>query len=993
MPRDQGARCAISAGAIRGYGAGAVIYVLFALLAGLAWAIWFILGLALWIPLVATAVLFLMALGYLIFRTVRARRSAGALERAIAEQARQQEANASPAKRAEIQALQKQILDGINALKSSKLGGKKRGGGALYSLPWYAIIGPPGAGKTTALKASGLQFPYADSSIRGVGGTRNCDWWFTNEAILLDTAGRYTTEHEDQSEWLSFLDMLRKHRSQKPLNGLIVAVSVPDIIDANDVSIEAMGKKLRARIDEVMTKLGMVLPVYFVITKCDLIAGFNEFFADLRKSDRAQAWGATVPLKADRNNPGQLFAQEFDVLVKEIHARSMKRLAFERDRRAREAIYQFPLELSGIKRNLADLIAQVFMVNAFQGTPTFRGFYFTSGTQEGAPMGRVLQRMGQAMGIQPQQIAQQQRVESKSYFLYDVFTKVVFPDADVAARSASEIRRQRLVRIGVSATAMALAFTLAIPSITSFLNNRKLLAYSKATAEAAMKIDWKSGDPIRTKIDQLDPLRHLLADLEAHSKEGEAIRVGKDEKVSVTGFLMYSGHEIYPQLLRLYIKNMQDGFVMPCKFKLESELSSIKGVPENYARERRMLKAYLMLSDVAHLDVDWAIGQYVPLWAKLNQSTNDIAIIDLRKRMQPHVNYYFELIKPGDDGKAAATFVPQNDKVVDYARKVLTSVPPRKRYYAMFVNTIEVELNDDMQDEVRSNLRYPPTSLDAMFSDRKEVLGWLKSSQNEANKGYYQVAGPYTDKGHAAVINNIDEAGKLLEREQWVVPLTPEEQGEQLVRNIALLGEDYDQNYIAAWKGFLQDLQVRIPNDLNEAMKLYSGDEDDGMRKAPYPYVRVIRQIEDHTQWKKTEFEDKRVTNIVNRKLNQKLTSRTGLRFGVDVYKIGGKLSKVPPAFKALVSFGLPSGTTVTQETPLNTYLEKLNGLRRKMESALITQRDAGPNAVIIDINRTVEESIALLKPLDQMAQVTLLPLLMSPLNVGGKVKTPATVQ
>ena len=118
-------------------------------------------------------------------------------------------------------------MTGISALKSTKVG---KGGGAraLYALPWYVIIGPPGAGKTTALKQSGLVFPHLDPSrggVRGIGGTRNCDWWFTNEGILLDTAGRYATEDDDREEWLAFLNMMRKYRPRKPLNGLLVAVA------------------------------------------------------------------------------------------------------------------------------------------------------------------------------------------------------------------------------------------------------------------------------------------------------------------------------------------------------------------------------------------------------------------------------------------------------------------------------------------------------------------------------------------------------------------------------------------------------------------------------------------------------------------------------------------------------------------------------------------------------------------------------------------------
>jgi len=965
-----------------------VIYVLYALLIGLAWALSFILQWSLWLAAGITLVILAVALGTFVFLRVRANRSAGALERAIAEQARQQEANASPQKRAEIQALQKQILDGINALKQSKLGGRKRGASALYSLPWYAIIGPPGAGKTTALKASGLPFPYADSSIRGVGGTRNCDWWFTNDAILLDTAGRYTTEHEDQGEWLSFLEMLRKHRGQKPLNGLIVAVSVLDVIDANEMQLEAMGKKLRARIDEVMTKLGMVLPVYVIVTKCDLVAGFNEFFGDMRKSDRSQALGATIPLAADRRDPGGLFAREFDLIVQQLHARGMKRLAFERDRKAREAIYGFPLEFAGLRRNLTDLLGQVFLVNAFQGTPTFRGFYFTSGTQEGAPLGRVLQRMGAAMGIQARQLAAEQRIESKSYFLYDVFTRVVFPDAEVAARSAAELRRQKLVRVGVSVTALAVAVTFAIPAVISFFNNRELLTNAQSVAERAMKIDWENrSEPIRAKLEALEPLHKMMIELESYEDNGVPF-----EK----RWLMYSGAEIYPRLVAIYVYNMQKGFVSPAKFKLESDLSAIGG--EKYAQERRKLKTYLMLSDVEHLEIDYAAARYTALWSDINKATNDIAMLDLKKRMLPQLDHYFHMIKPSADhnNRARAKPVPANEKVVERARKVLQDIPVRQRYYAMFVDTIEAEIYDESEDPVRGNLRYPPLSLDTMFSDRKEVLAWLRSTQNDGGKGYYQVPGPYTDKGHAAVLANIDAAKDLLEREQWVVPLTPEEQGEQVLRNVAVLADMYEQTYVTMWKGFLQDIRVKSPNTLDEALVLY-GDEQAGLRRPEWPYLRIIRAVEDHTQWKKplSTLEDKRVSKVANQKLNQQLTGKTGLRFNVDVNKIAGKVSKVPQTFKSAVSFGVPpeGSKNPLNETPLSDYMELLNTLRQRILAVQQQQRDAGVNTIVLDLNKAIATTEAFLKPLDQVAQSSLLPILMAPLNVGGKLKLPASIQ
>src|SRR5260370_34379638 len=116
---------------------------------------------------------------------------------------------------------------------------------------------PPGAGTTPAVRHSGLVFPYLDPSgggVGGVGGPRNCDWWFTNEAILLDTAGRYATEADDHDEWVAFLDSLRKNRSRKPVNGVLVAISVTDLMEATDEQIDSYAKRLPERIDCITTR-------------------------------------------------------------------------------------------------------------------------------------------------------------------------------------------------------------------------------------------------------------------------------------------------------------------------------------------------------------------------------------------------------------------------------------------------------------------------------------------------------------------------------------------------------------------------------------------------------------------------------------------------------------------------------------------------------------------------------------------------------------------
>src|SRR6185295_20063227 len=121
-----------------------------------------------------------------------------------------------------------------------------------------------GAGKTTALLNAGLTFPLAaemgQSAVAGVGGTRMCEWWFTEDAVLIDTAGRYTTQDSDaavdRAGWEGFLDLLKRTRPRQPLNGVIVAIALSDIAEAPSKERTAHAREIRARIKELESRLG-----------------------------------------------------------------------------------------------------------------------------------------------------------------------------------------------------------------------------------------------------------------------------------------------------------------------------------------------------------------------------------------------------------------------------------------------------------------------------------------------------------------------------------------------------------------------------------------------------------------------------------------------------------------------------------------------------------------------------------------------------------------
>src|SRR5262245_22353366 len=213
------------------------------------------------IMLAGTIVLLLGAMIALLVERTRATRRATELERSLHGHAEDSRFGVRPERRAQLDQIQQEFSAAVESLKRSKLGQGRLGQSALYALPWYVVIGPPAAGKTTAIAASGLDFPLGTNRIRGIGGTRNCDWFFSTSAIFLDTAGRYAVESEDREEWFKFLDLLKMHRRRTPVNGAIGMVNVDEWLAFTASYLQQAAFDLRASIDELTQRLGVRFPV------------------------------------------------------------------------------------------------------------------------------------------------------------------------------------------------------------------------------------------------------------------------------------------------------------------------------------------------------------------------------------------------------------------------------------------------------------------------------------------------------------------------------------------------------------------------------------------------------------------------------------------------------------------------------------------------------------------------------------------------------------
>lgn len=463
--------------------------------------IWFggpLLAFADWRPLASTtarivliAILLVLWLGKRVASAIRQKMANRKLFDALSAKGAKP-ASESPADAAQIAAVRSRFEQALAVMKKTRLGADQSwfsrlfgGRRYVYQLPWYVFIGPPGSGKTTALLNSGLQFPLAEKlgndPIRGVGGTRNCDWWFTDQAVMIDTAGRYTTQDSDAQtdshEWGEFLKQLRKYRPRQPINGALVTVSVSDLLQLSAAERERQAGAVRARVQELLATLDNDFPVYLLVTKADLLAGFMEFFGDLDREQREAVWGTTFDYSPDAPKAPTLadFESRFDELARRIDELTLERLQNERDPQRRAAIHGFVHQLAAIRSALSEFVANAFPESRLARQPLFRGVYFTSGTQEGNPIDRVMGSIARQFGLQ-RRILAPLKPSGKAFFLTRLLREVVFAEAPLAGTNLRWERRLGSLKWIASVGAVVIAFAAITGWTLSYLNNRAYVA-------------------------------------------------------------------------------------------------------------------------------------------------------------------------------------------------------------------------------------------------------------------------------------------------------------------------------------------------------------------------------------------------------------------------------------------------------------------------------------------------------------------------------------
>lgn len=724
-----------------------------------------------------------------------------------------------------------------------------KGKRSLYDLPWYVLIGPPGTGKTTVLKQSGLEFPLADSfgsdSIAGVGGTRHCDWWFANKAVLIDTAGRYTTqdsqEKVDSKAWHGFLGLLKKYRTQRPINGAIVTISLASVMSQTRTERSLHARAIKSRLQELKNQLGMQFPIYVLLTKMDLVAGFNEFFSDLSKEEREELFGFMFPREvADERGVISLFNKEFHGMLERLDARMLRILETEDDLEKRALIFEFPKQLRVLQANLDEFLAEIFAQNSFEEPALIRGVFMLSSVQEGLPVDKLMNESTNGLGLNRLALAKSP-TGSHSYFVKNLFDKVIFKEQLLGTVNRHYQKQSGWMRRGVYIGCASLLLGASALWLMSYKWNSQLIVDTNEQAghiEAmigAESLDFEAD--ILSAVETLDRLMTLP--LGKQSNYGDAD--------SVKRFGLYQGDKVSQAANNAYSDALTQYYAPLLLDSLVTEMESNQQHRE-YLYET--LKTYLMLFNPDKYQQDEVLAWFNFYFER--QYPGELNL-DLRKGLLQHTQNLLE-----NNGQGFS----YNTAAVTNAREVLTQMSlPERAYQRMKIQF--------------SKSHVPSFRL-------TDVLGpkGLEQFERASGKPLSQgISGFYTYNGFHSIFQiQINRTVKSLMEENWVYG--DDLKAHEIDQDSAIQGVQsrYYQDYVNEWKTLIEDIQLKQAPSLElatEQARVLSGVER--------PIESLLRAIQKEVGLSKVSLsENQKATSEVAGKVAKVKFSNTADR--LDMY-------------------------------------------------------------------------------------------------------------
>lgn len=322
-----------------------------------------------------------------------------------------------------------------------------------YKLPWYLILGAEESGKTSLMNG------FTHDEIYDEDDDSPCTWWFLKNGVVLDIKGDIFLPKvgfdADEKNWNVLLNLLSRYRSEKPINGIILTIPANELYGKNKLSNEDIKKRalyISRKLNFAQNYLGMKLPVYIVITKTDVVPGFQSFCSEIPARNRMNMLGWSCPYSLSFNYNPKMLDDGFNIFENNLNDLRIEIISEGSAKATMDGIFVFPSELLTIKESLKLYIDAIFRSSSVEEKFYFRGFYFTGDSKMMPLLSFDNNSRSDAMAIVGTPDADvneagkfsafysdEDKAAKKIFFFEDLLLKKIFPEEGIASPMKSKI--------------------------------------------------------------------------------------------------------------------------------------------------------------------------------------------------------------------------------------------------------------------------------------------------------------------------------------------------------------------------------------------------------------------------------------------------------------------------------------------------------------------------------------------------------------------------